>query len=48
MDKDFRREETLQERIQNLEAENERLYQIVRQLNSTLQRLIDAYIQPET
>ena len=48
MDKDSRREETLQERIQNLEAENERLYQIVRQLNSTLQRLIDAYSQPET
>ena len=48
MDKDSRRVETLQERIQNLEAENERLYQIVRQLNSTLQRLIDAYIQPET
>ena len=47
MDKGARNEEAMQNRIQRLEIENEQLYQIVRQLNTTLQKLIEIYVLPE-
>ncbi|MCI8274238.1 MAG: hypothetical protein HFI66_01245 [Lachnospiraceae bacterium] len=47
MNKGFRNEEAAQNRLQILEAENERLSQIVRQLNATLQRLIETYVLSE-
>ncbi len=47
MDKGSRNEEATRNRLQTLEAENERLYQIVRQLNVTLQRLIETYVLSE-
>ena len=47
MDKGARNEEAIQNRIQRLEIENEQLYQIVRQLNTTLQKLIEIYVLPE-
>lgn len=47
MDKGSRNEEAMQDRIQTLETENARLYQIVRQLNVTLQKLIETYVLPE-
>ncbi len=47
MDKGSRNEEAMRNRLQTLEAENERLHQIVRQLNVTLQRLIETYVLSE-
>lgn len=47
MDKGSRANETMQNRIQSLETENERLSQIVWQLNATLQRLIETYVLSE-
>ena len=47
MDKGSRNEEAVQNRLQSLEAENQLLYQIVRQLNATLQRLIETYVLSE-
>ncbi len=47
MDKGSRNEEAARNRLRTLEAENERLYQIVRQLNVTLQRLIETYVLSE-
>lgn len=47
MDKGSRNEEAMQSRLQTLEAENERLSRIVRQLNATLQKLIETYVLSE-
>ncbi len=47
MDKGSRNIEAMQDRLQTLEAENERLSQIVRQLNATLQKLIETYVLSE-
>ncbi|MCI8504880.1 MAG: hypothetical protein HFI67_01660 [Lachnospiraceae bacterium] len=44
MDKGSRNEEAVQKRLQSLEVENKLLYQIVLQLNATLQRLIETYV----
>ncbi len=40
-------DQSLQLRISELETENRELYQIIQQLNSTLQKLISVYIQPD-
>ena len=41
-------DKSLQTRVSALEAENEKLYQIIEQLNATLQKVISAYIQPDS
>ena len=41
-----RTDKSLQMRISALEAENKELYQIIEQLNSTMQKLITVYILP--
>lgn len=41
-----RTDKSLQARVSALEAENEQLYQVIGQLNSTLQKLIDTYMKP--
>lgn len=40
-------DQSLQIKVSALEAENKALYQVIEQLNSTLQKLISVYIQPD-
>ena len=42
-----RTDKSLQMKISALEAENKELYQIIEQLNSTIQKLITVYILPD-
>ncbi len=42
-----RTDKSLRLKVSTLEAENEQLYQIIEQLNTTLQKLITVYIKPK-